>query len=206
MSRSIAIPGKGRRDFIIRCVGLIGAAAIVLLSGTAARAETAGVADEVRAAAAFRVLFDGATSCYARRYDARHLKAHPRQRVTAMTVARTTAVRRGAETWPVEGDYLMLTLTLRGKGGRQVSGGATCASMTEDGLLRCWSEVCDGGAIQLSAAPGGRLKLELDRFSVTGCDGEDEAAEVTLTAKTDDGVFLLDPLPAAACSATFVTK
>lgn len=199
MSRSIATPGKGRRDFIIHCVGLIGAAAVLLLSSGAARAEV----EADRAAAEFRALFDGATGCYARRYDARHLKAHPRQRVTSMTVARTTAIRHGSQTWPVEGDFLMLTLTLRGKGGRVVSGGATCAGMTEGGRLRCWSEVCDGGAIIVSAAPGGRLKLELDRFSVTGCDGEDEAAGVTLMARNDDGLFLLDPLPAEACSATF---
>lgn len=211
MSRSVATPGKGRRDLIIRSVALIGAVCAVLLAAGPVRAEdteeAAAAERAARAAAEFRKLFVDASGCYARTYDAAHLAAHPRQRVTSMTVARMTAFRGPKETWSVEGDYLILRLTLRGKGPKRATGGATCSGLTEEGRLRCWSDVCDGGSLQVTAAPGGRLRLTLDSFALSGCGGEEEdAGEVVLSAASDDTAFLLDPLPPDQCSTTFVVK
>lgn len=210
MSRSVATPGKGPRNLIIRSAALIGAVCAVLLAAGPTRAEEAEEAAEAaraaRVAAEFRKLFIDAPGCYARRYDAAHLAAHPRQRVTSMTVARTTMFQRGKAIEPIDGDYLMLTLTLRGSGPKRAVGGASCSGLTEDGRLRCWSDVCDGGSVQVTAAPGGRLKLELGHFALSGCDGEDDDDTIVLSDRTDDTAFLLDPLPPDQCSTTFVLK
>jgi hypothetical protein len=101
---------------------------------------------------------------------------------------------------------LMVSITLRGSGRKLYSGSADCMLDAESGVMRCFSGICDGGFVLPAKAADGRLKLTIpDHFALTGCDGDEETA-VSIGPSSDDAAFLLDPVPAAQCSTTYVER
>lgn len=132
----------------------------------------------------------GIATCYARRYDTRHLDKHPRQKVTFLAVSR----RPKAETPPDGRVVLMLEAEVRGNRERFV-GAIYCKP--EGVGSRCHVEG-DGGNLILST-DGRRLRVEPWEQGI-GLEG---SVFISFGAKgSDDRVLLLDKVSdPATCKA-----
>ncbi|MGH6734946.1 MAG: hypothetical protein ACRECX_02545 [Methyloceanibacter sp.] len=147
----------------------------------------------------------GAEVCYARVYDADHLKRHPKQRVTEMIFSlRYLTFEENEDGTPEEANYqywFTLAAKLRGNPEMHYANGA-CGSSS--GVIGCGVE-CDGGGIELEPRADGDLLARLERDGgegfirlTPGC-GDEEG--VTLEAGEDDKVFKLPKVPEATCNA-----
>lgn len=146
--------------------------------------------------------------CVSRAYDAEHLQAHPKQKVTDMTLSirytplaedEATLIAKddgGIEKQYFRYDFLLAAKTRERKETLYASG--DCASA--DGI-GCGVD-CDGGGIAIEPIPGGDgsilVKLERIRMSF-GCSGE--VHEIDLEGGEDDKLFRLDKVPDSACDA-----
>lgn len=146
----------------------------------------------------------GAGICYARAYDADHLRAHPRQTVTdirfALAYHRHPVDAQTAQDFRVHGQrnyYFRLWVKQRGRPRPLVSVGE--CSPRGDGIV-CTLD-CDGGGVRvrresapgtilISLGEGGRIRMS------QGC-GEDDT--VDLVPGADDRAFRLTQTEAAAC-------
>lgn len=172
---------------------------------------TAGLAQE-RASPLPRHLPLGEDACFGRVYDAAHLKAHPKQRVTAFHLFRDFTPDPAMET-PQETREALVAQD--GDGGIRVTAyvrfrdrpglffnGLHCSRSNDGGKVRCGIE-CDGGGFLLKDA-GKSLLLENEGFVVVGGCGasEDEEEHADFVKPgADDKLFRLDPLPVAQCRA-----
>lgn len=120
------------------------------------------------------------SSCYARRYDARHLRKHPRQTVTFLAISRRA---KGG----VEADgrvVLRLEAEVRGKRER-FEGSIYCKPVAAGS--RCHVEG-DGGSLMLTS-DNGRLRVEPGEQGI-GLEG---SVFISFgAAASDDRVLLLD--------------
>jgi hypothetical protein len=146
--------------------------------------------------------------CVARTYDAGHLKQHPKQQVTAMTLSirytplaedEATLIAKddgGVEKQYFRYDFLLAAKTRDSKETLFASGDCSSAEGIGCGVD------CDGGGIAIEPIPGGNgsilLRLERIRMSF-GCSGE--VHEIDLEGGEDDKLFRLDKAPAATCDA-----
>jgi hypothetical protein len=149
--------------------------------------------------------------CVARTYDAEHLQAHPKQRVTDMTLSiRYTPLSEedatliakddgGIEKQYFRYDFLLAAKTRDRKETLYASGDCSSAQGIGCGVD------CDGGGIDIEPVEGGNGSI-LVRISDSGyirmsfgCGGEEH--EVDLKAGEDDKVFRLDKTSDAACDA-----
>lgn len=142
----------------------------------------------------------GRKACFARTYDADHVRRHPQQRVTAMSLT-LRHHRHPPDRHNPQGQrntYFTLTAALAGKRGRLTASGECMAPGPE---IACTQD-CDGGGFGLKRAPDGALLLDLTRYGrlrmTRGCGGE-ETGGVALTPGADDRTFRLAPIPAGAC-------
>lgn len=154
----------------------------------------------------------GQEACFGRVYDAAHLKAHPKQRVTSFHLFRDFAPDANKET-PQESRKELVEQD--GEGGIRVTAyvrfrdrpglffnGLFCGMSADGGKVRCGID-CDGGGFFLRDA-GKSLLLDNQGFVVVGgCGASEDEEENTDVVKpgADDKVFRLDPLPAAQCRA-----
>ena len=151
---------------------------------------------------------DEAQACYARTYDAAHLKKHPKQKVTDMVFfLRYSALSEEERALTFSGQHghdfrydFTLAAKLRG-GAETLYASGECGSTSRIG---CGVE-CDGGGVELDpkADAPGALLVRLDRdYSfirmTPGCGDEEEDA-VTLEAGADDKVFKLTKSPLLLC-------
>lgn len=152
----------------------------------------------------------GQEACFGRVYDAAHLKAHPRQRVTAFHLFRDFTPDPNKETPQETRDTLVAE---DGDGGLRVTAfvrfrdrpglffnGLHCGRSTDGSRVRCGIE-CDGGGFFVKGS-GKSLVLENQGFVVIGGCGasEDEAEQADFVKPgADDKLFRLDPLPVAQC-------
>ena len=125
-----------------------------------------------------------ADQCFARFYDAAHLKRHPRQRVTRLQLRRD---RSGPAR---ENNLARFTVavgfrTTAGPNRFTVYGICT----TRGPIAECGGEG-DAGRFRL-VLEGRNLRVEIDRLEL-----EDSGADL---AKSDDRTFLLQPAPAREC-------
>ncbi|WP_149736558.1 hypothetical protein [Rhizobium sp. RU20A] len=132
-----------------------------------------------------------AAACFERRYDDAHLKAHPRQNVTAVTVLATR------DEWQDAPVIVDLSLSFRKVSEPvRLSGGCTAVDGKVD-RLACAIE-CDGGSFTLERDANGRL------FFVPGHDlhvcGEEGEAAPGARLGADDDRFRLEPVPAKGCA------
>lgn len=140
----------------------------------------------------------GRSACYARRYDAAHLRKHPDQKVTALALR--IAYRREAPDTanPAGQRYYDFTasVTLRGRKALLTSG--ECA--LREGAIVCGIE-CDGGGFGLTKEAQGTLLLDLTRFGRLrlgmSCD---ERNHPELEPGRDDKRFRLQAAAAAQCA------
>lgn len=135
----------------------------------------------------------GARACYARRYDAAHLEAHPRQRVTE--IALRIAYHRHP---PERGDppagqrnyYFRLDVRMKGEARRLTAlgectsggGGISCALDCDGGGITV-RRLDEAGRIEIGFMEGRRIRMS------RGCDSE--ADTLDLTPGQDDHRFHL---------------
>lgn len=133
-------------------------------------------------------------ACFVRRYDARHLAAHPDQKVAAMKLLVTAE-------WLDEDKAFMrsfrLGVTFRDKrGAYDSSGGCNHVTMEEaNGEVRLGCGVdCDGGGIGIAMKDDNKsavVRLTRVRIWQHGKD-DDESAIGELVAGKDDNAFRLE--------------
>jgi hypothetical protein len=138
--------------------------------------------------------------CFARTYDAAHLKRHPKQKVTAMLFQIRYHRHDPDETSPDGQRNYYFGMAAKVKGQRKtLYASGECTSDGEN--IYCGID-CDGGGVAVRRdAKSGALIVSFEdaqsylRMSV-GC-GEDET--VDLTPGADDKVFRLDKASLSAC-------
>jgi hypothetical protein len=146
-----------------------------------------------------------AALCFARRYDAEHLKGHPEQKVTRLilyiryiTLNEDEATLIATDDGGIEKQYFRYDFTLAAKvrnRSQTLYASGDCAS---DEGIGCGVD-CDGGGIELEPIAGKTddLMVSLERLRMTlGC-GEGE--EVELEGGADDKLFKLTKAPRPLC-------
>lgn len=145
----------------------------------------------------------GEAPCYARAYDSAHLKAHPAQQITRMTLAMS---KTGEDGKPASASRFELGVGVKRKASQEWYGGHAYCEAREGGF-HCFLEA-DGGELELTPLPDGRLKVEAKRLVFEGekdfFSVEDGAFAIekegkVVQGKSDDSVFLLDRAPLAKC-------
>jgi hypothetical protein len=181
MSRGAALVGA-------MLAGLSGAAA-------AASAQEAKLADILPAT-------PGSRACYARSYDAKHLREHPQQRVSGITFAiRTTGfddkgewVLRPGEKYKYTRYLFAIRFVRRDMKRAQTTSGECQQGEKASG---CFVE-CDGGGFALEKSGEGLLLRLLDEgIRIDDCDEKD----IRLKPGTDDKVFRVEKVATQQCRA-----
>ena len=138
---------------------------------------------------------DGATTCWSRAYDGRHMAAHPDQQVTAMDLAVTYM----AESNIGPAQYVF-RLEAQMRDGRR--GEAIGPCMADGDQMWCGVE-CDGGGVYVSTRSGGNVVVDLERrgaiWMSTGCGEENFEEGFSLQSGLDDKQFLLSELLPQFC-------
>ena len=162
---------------------------------------------------------DKAESCFLRRYEASHLKSHPKQRVEALGLCiDVERILPEEKADPVRYRYnFSFAAKIKGRAKPATTSGECGYAYTladeqpprTGQAIRCGVD-CDGGGIAVEARKGGaELLVRLDRIRVAaGCgsdDEEDESKAFDLTGGADDKVFLL-PEASTEAYKTFVGK
>jgi len=144
---------------------------------------------------AFVAASDGASKCWSRAYDAKHLSAHPDQQVVAMDLAVTYM----AETSEYAEQYVFRLEADMRNGDHGV---ATGPCMAEGGQMWCGVE-CDGGGVYVSNRSGGKVLVDLERrgaiWMSSSCGEEDFDGGFSLESGRDDKQFLLTELRPQFC-------
>jgi|GEM_PF-4083737 len=149
----------------------------------------------------------GEPLCYARRYDAAHLRANPRQSVTSVRLVRDFPSLRLDANWNLnyqakEGRtaHATLIVTYRGSGAKRFVGGPSC-TIREGGDIYCSAGSCDGGGFTLSREDADTILIGKrggnQRFTVSGgCAG---GPDRSLNQDAGDDVFRLKRMPIKDC-------
>ena len=150
-------------------------------------------------------------ACFGRVYDAAHMKAHPKQKVSSIHVLRSLEERRQAENWTPDARAEAIR-SFREDGQMSVTAfvnfrdkkstfhnSLTCDKETRDGVT-CLIE-CDGGSFRLTRTGGNGVLLHNNGFVlIGGCGEEVEESQIRhFSPGEDDKVFRLDSRPIAAC-------
>ncbi|MES1156046.1 MAG: hypothetical protein ABUL48_06415, partial [Pseudorhodoplanes sp.] len=151
-------------------------------------------------------------ACFGRSYDAAHLSAHPKQRVTSFNLSREFKADQNLEFDPApeqemkdaDGEYSRSNVNayVRFRDRKGVYTNALSCGKGDDNVVRCIID-CDGGSFNLKPS-GQSLLLENNGFVVVGGCGaseDDQENEEHVSPGADDKVFRLDSKPFAACLA-----
>lgn len=154
----------------------------------------------------------GVEACFGRVYDARHLKEHPKQRVTGFHVFRdftpdpNSEIEQETREQMIKDDgtngYVNVTAFVRFRDRKGVFSHMLSCRRMEGGKVFCGIE-CDGGSFNLRPS-GSSLLVDNNGFVVVGgCGGnEEEQAHPEFVAPgADDKTFRLDRQPVAQCVA-----
>lgn len=144
----------------------------------------------------------GRSVCYARVYDAEHLRRNPGQKVRSL-VLQVRHYHHKPSKFSPDGQrnyYFALAARVKGERGRLVATGECGAG---GDLSGCGPE-CDGGGFTLTRGPGGTLLLDLSDYKrlrmSRGCGGgDDEEDAFVLEPGPDDLRFRLSPADPAQC-------
>ena len=141
----------------------------------------------------------GRKACWRRVYDAKHLKAHPRQKVTELIfflrVSGYDAKGNLVFKNPDHVDYsFALSLKRRGDQHALVTSGDCLGVKTADCVVDC-----DGGGVTIDVLPGGGLSIRLNVGGIALGGHSDEATGTWVMPGADDKVFHLEPVPVDAC-------
>ena len=174
---------------------LIAALAVPVSLAHAADAPTVGFVDA------------GKPFCYARSYDAAHMKAHPKQQVTGLAVSYIPSVEDNGEQVPMwttdaEGKTRIvysIILTKTGAG-EELGNMGTCFAETAADTLTCQMDG-DGGTFSLKKQADGKVMLgNPNYFVVISNEAQDPEMEyVHIEAKDDHAEFLLEASKGGLC-------
>ena len=180
---------------------------VVLLRAASAQEEDGKLDPAQDAAFTQRVLAavpgkDKTYACFTRVYDAPHLAAHPKQKVSAMKLLVTS---EPDEETKVQSFSFRLGLAYRTrKGAFDSSGGCSHASIGEGtkGQPRIHCSVdCDGGGISFGMTPDNNsAMLYVARVRIWRDNAPDEEASMSLVGGADDKVFRLDRIRLEDCA------
>jgi hypothetical protein len=137
--------------------------------------------------------------CFAREYDAAHLKAHPRQEVQAIAFRLAYFMHEPDEYFPKgQRNYYFHLSTKMRPDGHELSTAGECTPTSDGTRIHCGVD-CDGGGVMIrKAAEPGSLLIDLETTGRIrmgeGCD-----AGVDLEPGVDDKTFLLTLVPAESC-------
>jgi len=141
----------------------------------------------------------GARRCLQRRYDDDHLRAHPQQKVKALTlllIVQGFDANGDAATKNAERILYRFALSARRRGdAKPLTASGDCQGTSE---ARCGVE-CDGGGFGLDPNAGG-VTLKLSGEGVAFGNDCDANRGEFIAPGADDKVFRLDPAPDAACA------
>jgi hypothetical protein len=153
---------------------------------------------------------DGGDACFGRIYDARHMAAHPNQKVTRIFFfyGHDPVSRPNEE--PVNGiadaGYNgFITTKVRGAGKPDWAGG-WCAKDEESGNIHCGMECDRTMAVLKLDAKGGLVLNGINRDLYLDAGAEEELGPIEFERQalgTDDDGFALDRLPAEQCRKEF---
>ncbi len=178
------------------------ALASVWASSFVAKAAEAAPTGESWAAAKILPAEPGRRVCYQRAYDARHLAAHPLQKITQMQFLLR------AVGYDAHGDYVAknqdhivyefaLSLQRRGDSHAQRVNG-DCLG---DKIAQCVVD-CDGGGVDIEKpAKGDGLLVRLKGEGIAFGNDCDTTRGRFVAPGADDKVFLLEPAPVESCAA-----
>ena len=123
-------------------------------------------------------------ACYARGYDAAHLKQHAKQKISRIEVAFNKDAARGKPATPSNFE-LRVELMAKGQTKRFAST-AYCSAQGDGSLCRLES---DGGTFRLKPGPGNAVTLQVvgDGLRMEGAAGFIEAGGKT----SDDNLFVV---------------
>jgi len=187
--------------------GMLGAACVVSVVAGAARPAAA----ENNAAPHGKLVelmpaVPGTRACFTRSYDAAHLRAHPKQRVSALTFL-LRVVRYDAkgdlfltpQMGPDDRTEYQFAMEVKRRGqGKALRTGGYCYG---DDVATCVVE-CDGGGATLKpAAEGGALTVQLMDYGIRMTGDCDDEEGTWLRPGSDDKVFRVDKAAPAACRA-----
>jgi hypothetical protein len=194
------------RTFALAFVALV-------LGAAAAHAQAGKTADKV--APALRELLaprHGNQICFARNYEAAHMRAHPKQKVRRMSLL--------IEVEHIKEDNLFrynFTLRVAMKGrGKMLETSGECGwaygdKPPQSPMARCSVE-CDGGGVDIEQQRGtGNLLVHLTdvdekgqpgRIRMAVCGDDDKENSVDLVSGADDRTFRLSKAPASTCEAS----
>lgn len=176
---------------------VLSTAAILVIGAPAARAGDDAMLAQNLFGAAIRAK---SHLCLTRAYDARHLAAHPDQRVSAMRILvtrETMAEYGGAERY-----RFRLSARIAGKAGTFESSGECAASGDARHALVCGVD-CDGGGVTLaphSAVQPVSATVDHLRIWRPGAEPEEAAAHEQAISGRRDRDFRLDRAPIEDCA------
>ena len=138
--------------------------------------------------------------CFARTYDAAHLRRHPKQTVKSVLFQIRYHRHDPAKEYP-EGQrnyYFGMAAKVRGQTKTLYASGECVPGK---GRIHCGVE-CDGGGVVVERDGSAGLAISFSRISerirmTVGCDGEDNT--VDLTPGADDRMFRLQRANLSAC-------
>ena len=168
-----------------------------LLLGLALWGGAPGVSAEPADDLGGRLPVGSGLKCYSRTFDKAHLAAHPKQRITAMSlVVAPMAASGDLRLWP----YAMI---VRMKGEKAALWQTETCEVDEAGAFRC-TVACDGGHVRLGlpeAGPGLRVELS-DNYTLQGGCGDDRRT-IVLSARTEEPSYALDARDMKVCRSAF---
>jgi hypothetical protein len=192
----------GRHEGMGRRTPIAAALTAVVLTGALAAPAAAQVADKLAQIVPAKV---GAKACFARVYDAKHLAAHPKQRVTQMTfLMRVTGISDSGD-WVLDPaqkyvrlNYQFAMSVMRRGARKAMSVSGYCPEDMHD--VMCMRE-CDGGGVALAKIAGSNgLMIKVDQDGILLGGSCDVGEESWLKAGADDKAFALEPVAAVQCS------
>jgi len=142
----------------------------------------------------------GRKVCWRRVYNAKHLAAHPRQKVTKLTFfLRVTGYDAGGNFVFKNPDHIFYNfaflLQRRGDKRALTTAGDCLGEHTADCVVDC-----DGGKVTIDKLPSGDgLSISLDINGIAFGGDCDTTTGTWVKPGADDKVFHLDPVPVEAC-------
>lgn len=144
----------------------------------------------------------GNKACYSRAYDAAHLKAHPKQRITAMKFLLSVAAYDPApagKTKPEDLYYYTFGMSVSRRGDKRLL--HTAGDCNSGDNILCAVD-CDGGSVTLDKMPPADtliVRLNNDNGITMFHDCDESKGAVVVKAGADDKVFRLDKVADALC-------
>ena len=175
-----------------RTIRLLSAVGSLLLAGLVLCGVPQGAAAEEVDTLGGRLPFPSGRKCFSRTFDESHMKAHPNQRITSISLLISTGEDDKYKYWPY-----MVVVRLKGAKGAFWQGDS-CEF--RKGAFRC-PVSCDGGEFYLAVPEtGSGLRLDVDKNYLLQGGCGDNRKPVFLSAKTEEPSYALEAREMKVCA------